>query len=397
MLLLFGCSTTSGPTPIVNKDGAISQPASSGLTAAFISMNNQALQDYNSNAGAQLDSSQRMLASGLALVASNCSEFFASAAQNQKWIIFSRDTVGAVGTLATSILSLTSASKTAVSAVAIGTGAGFTGLDLYSKDFLFSAENISSVRDLTMTALKVHRAAALKAAPATYPDVVLALQYNQDLCTPMRIASLVRQAIATGHVSADGSDSQTSPITTQDIQIASDLGKSLNPPGPLKGRQITALWWLFQGTPTVTEMQLFIYPILNSMSVTKGNAENWYRMLNDTAKTDINSELNKLSAGKEQTINERIAEQRQEEVAFSKAQEYVADAQVKASSAQSAAANAIAASAPDAVSAAVAADAAATMASAAAAAAPKQPPNLLLNTPDNAPASNLSHITVTIH
>jgi hypothetical protein len=207
---------------------------------------------------------------GLALISANCNEYFSSAAQAQKWIIFSRDTVGAVGTLATSIFALTNVSKTATAAVALGTGAGFTGLDLYTKDFLFSAENVSSVHDLVKTALSAHQAQLLKIDAANFGDVVTALQEDQDLCTPMRIASMVRQSIATAHVTASVSDGGAlSPLDViQDTKVLDALGTAINPPSRLTMEQATALWWLLIGSPTQKAKDTLIYPALSDLANT---------------------------------------------------------------------------------------------------------------------------------
>ncbi|MBR8279087.1 hypothetical protein [Burkholderia vietnamiensis] len=330
----------------------------------------------------------------MALIGANCNDFFSSAAQNQKWIIFSRDTVAAVGTLATSILSLTNAGKTAVSAVAIGTGAGFTGLDLYTKDFLFSAENISSVRDLTISALSAHKAAALSSPAASYPEVVLALQYEQDLCTPMRIASLVRQAIAVGHGVASSPAAISPQDAAQDAQVLSDLGKILNPASPLDLRHAGALWWLFLGFPTSSEATNYIYPVLDDLSVMNGKSENWANSLKSNEIKNITSDLLGFSAQTQATIKQSIAAQQQAEIAQAIAKQNADKATEIAQAAQAAANAAKALSAPNAASATAAANAAAASAAAAMAAVPKRPKTVILGAPTG---STLSRITVTIH
>lgn len=271
-LVVPGCVSLNGPSPIVNANGQTGKASNStGLSAAFVDAASEAAAAYKADPSNENSAAaKKMLVSGLALISANCNEYFSSAAQTQKWIIFSRDTVGAVGTLATSIFALTNMSKTATAAVALGTGAGFTGLDLYTKDFLFSAENVSSVHDLVKTALGVHQAQLLKIDAANYGDVVVALQDDQDICTPMRIASMVRQSIATAHVTASVSDDSASSSldVIQDTKVLDELGAAINPPGRLTMEQATALWWLLLGSPTQKARETLIYPALTDLART---------------------------------------------------------------------------------------------------------------------------------
>lgn len=208
-----------------------------------------------------------MLRDGLALVYASCSDFFDSAGETQRWVIVARDAVGIGGTLATSAMALHHASSSAVSNLALVTAASFAGLDLYTKNFLFAAENVDSVRTLIANALSVHQQAILTKSPFTYQTATNLLQDNQAICSPMRIAALAREAIKKGTVVASpdpASDLVTLP-QTQDRNALLSLGQILNPPGALTADQAGALWWLLKDSSTADERAKIIAPKLKGL------------------------------------------------------------------------------------------------------------------------------------
>jgi hypothetical protein len=255
--LLSACGTTSGPPAVVTAAGAVS--ASNGLAAKFVTAEQAALNDPDSTS-----KGAAMLARGFPLIRASCNDYFASAGKTQRWIIFSRDTVGAVGTLATAVLALHNSSQSAVSNVAIATGAAFTGLDLYTKNFLFAAENIDSVRTLVLNALSVHEEAVNQLGSLAYGPALNALLDNQNICAPMHIAALAREAIQRGVVVAQADSTQGVAMITQrsDEQVQIDLGAFLNPPGAVSSEQAGALWWLLKEASSPAEREQLIAPRL---------------------------------------------------------------------------------------------------------------------------------------
>lgn len=252
-ITLISCSTTRGPTPTMEVDGPFRTGTGlTGLPGLFVTSELTSRTDSNNSQAAQ-----QMLHDGFSLIYSNCNEFFYSAGKTQQWVIVSRDTVGAVGTLATSVLALHDASSNAVANLALATGLAFTGLDIYTKNFLFAAENIDSVRTLVTNALAVHHGAALNLAPFTYQSATLHLLDNQNICTPAAITTLVRQAIKKGDVQPNIETTTSQQLRSLgDQAVLRDIGAILNPPGAITPDQAGALWWLFEEFSTAEQKKI---------------------------------------------------------------------------------------------------------------------------------------------
>ncbi|MBB5411684.1 hypothetical protein HDG34_005645 [Paraburkholderia sp. HC6.4b] len=220
---------------------------------------------------------EAMLEAGFSLIYASCMDYFRSAGKRQQWIIVANDTVAVAGTLATSILALTHAGTAAVSATALGTSTFVAGTGVYTKDFLFAAENIDSVRTLTMNALVTHQNKVRKdRGVLTVNAALVALFDDQDICTIPEITSLVRQALQTARPRATdnagnsigqnpepGVNGQTPPIpgakptvtlsvSAADRNIVNQIVKRL---GAGSGdKQVVALYWLLQKQPTQQEV-----------------------------------------------------------------------------------------------------------------------------------------------
>ena len=195
LIAISGCATTNGPPLIVSAKGLTFKNVSSGLSGKFVSYHRLSYANP-----ANPDLAREMMTYGFSLNYANCSDFFESAGTTQKWLLTLRDSVGAAGTLATGVLALTGGNQASTAAVALSTSAGFAGLDIYTKNFLFAAENVSAVRTLITNALTVHRQAVEAQGPVTYESAILHLVDNQNICSPMKITALVRDAIKTGVV-----------------------------------------------------------------------------------------------------------------------------------------------------------------------------------------------------
>ena len=99
---------------------------------------------------------------GYDLADTYCYQFFHDEGQNQKWLDVVKDIVAALGTLGTGISAL-SASKTSTTAIiGLGTTTAYNGIDIYTRNFLYGADNIASVRTLIVNALAAHRQATLE-------------------------------------------------------------------------------------------------------------------------------------------------------------------------------------------------------------------------------------------
>lgn len=263
-LLLAACATTQGPSPTLDRDGPLVADATkSGLTGRFATSESASRQAQSDDLIAH-----QMLEDGFALIYANCDLFFTSAGQTQRWLMVTRDTVGAVGTLAASVMALHGASNNAVANVALATGLTFSGLDIYTKNFLFAAENIDAVRELTTHALNVHSDAVREQSPLTYASTSVHLLDNQNICTPASILALVRQAIKKGDVKPTVDLTYEQPLAARaDESALAELGTLLNPPGTLSVDQAGALWWLYM-TPTTAAQKKQIAGLLSDLPTT---------------------------------------------------------------------------------------------------------------------------------
>jgi len=272
--LLSACATTTqGPRPIISSTGALLKPGSQehSVLAQFAAAENCAYTDAMNKATADVQntSARLMLDTGFTLVYADCSDFFASAGKTQKWLTFTRDTVGSLGTIATSVLALHNGSKNAVSNVALATAAVFTGLDVYTKDFLFSAENTDSVRALVVNALNAHRAAVEGiSGNRTYGTVTEALLDHQDICSPPAITALVRAAIKNGsfEASPDPASELAKINKNRDEKALADLGDFFQIPGAFSINQAQLVWHLMKDSPSVTDRKA-IYTGLSGAGV----------------------------------------------------------------------------------------------------------------------------------
>lgn len=149
-----------------------------------------------------------MATTGYDLVDHYCRQFFQGAGDHQKWVNFSKDIITALGTLGTGVSALVSGSAGSTTAIlALTTGTLYNGIDIYTQNFLFGAENITSVRALVVNALTVHRQATVGYATAptsawTFGSALLQIEDHQALCQSPKIKELVMQAIRGGTVKA---------------------------------------------------------------------------------------------------------------------------------------------------------------------------------------------------
>ena len=270
-IVLSGCATTKGPKPIVSATGPTNTSYTTGVAKQFVDSADASFKN-TSDAGL----ARAMMQNGFTLIYASCSDFFQSAGETQKWLIVVRDTVGAIGTLATGVMALHESGKNAIANVAFVTGATFAGLDIYTKNFLFAAENIESVRTLVTNALNTHRTAVEAVGAVTYQSATVALLDNQNICSPMQIAALARDAIKKGVVvaSTDPASDLSAITQAQDQKALQTLGQILNPPGALTIDQAGALWWLLKDFSTNADKTNDIAPKLKDIPSTTSPFDN---------------------------------------------------------------------------------------------------------------------------
>jgi hypothetical protein len=115
--------------------------------------------------------------------------------------------IGVLGTFATGVLAATHSSPAATAGVGIGSGALLSGISAYSRNFLFSEDNVQAVQDLTLKAMTAQTTASLARAKAaadySFFDAVKDIMDIQAICEVQKILSLVRNSIG-----------QAEPVTT---------------------------------------------------------------------------------------------------------------------------------------------------------------------------------------
>jgi hypothetical protein len=160
--------------------------------------------------------SRQMALTGVSLADQNCDNFFDALGKVQQYVLFSRDILGSAGTIGAGAAGLISGAAAAPASVGFAIATANTGIDAYSRNFLFGADNIDSVKSLVGTAESVHTTAALPendTSAWTFEQAQQVVMDHQDICAPAHVLLLTRAAIANGKVTAF--DDQGKPITTK--------------------------------------------------------------------------------------------------------------------------------------------------------------------------------------
>lgn len=312
-LMLSGCSTLGGPPPIFKATGPyIPEGGNFGLVTRF----SESAAESEANPADQVKATA-MLDDGFTLVYANCNDFFLSSGRQQSSLIVLRDSVATIGTLAASAIALgninSTNSKNALAIVTLGTATALAGLDIYTQRFLFGAENVDAVRELTLNALSVHIAGVRQLQPRTYQSAVMHLFDNQAICTPRHIYILAREAIQNGQVTSAvvGQGGVGALSRSVDEKILKELGKTLNPPSSVSADQAGAFYWLLFLDATETERKTTIRGILSGLPDSsnpfdaKGNLKS--PVPNQAL---IEDSLSKLTPATRQSFAEQVAAKR---------------------------------------------------------------------------------------
>jgi hypothetical protein len=246
-IIVVGCDTipdtltASGPATQYPNSASLPPNQFSLFQIAYQTAWAKALKVASGEGGTTTDAAaaqaayREMAVQGFGVVRANCSDFFKSRGENQRWINVARDTAAAGGTTATGILALTGAGVVALSIVALSSATIYAGLDIYTKNFLFGAENIDAVRTLITAALDTHSGKVLAdPAPWTFQNAAGAILDNQEICKPASILALVKEAIKSGSdkvVASQGSgDAATQLDAAIEQSIQSGAGLPANTP-----------------------------------------------------------------------------------------------------------------------------------------------------------------------
>lgn len=285
--LLGGCST---PQPIITPNG-VGKGAMASLKADGTRPSDNETSDIKSafraaeegrpQSGLPVgdDQALTMLSTGFDLIQSNCQDYFRKAGANQRGLYTAKDVTVATAAFAASVMGVNPRNKKPLSILPILTGGIYAGMDVYTKNFLYSAENVNAVAVLTYKALDEHRKAQTANVEAyidsghllTYGKVVNILQENQAYCTPSGILPVVRSAIEAGNLKPvepaappPPADTRSANEVAADAVVLKTIGALYGQPGPISLDQAMGYYWLYQHDSTPAE-RVVIAKLLSDM------------------------------------------------------------------------------------------------------------------------------------
>ena len=212
LILLAGC-TANAPKIVVTEQGLVNTSTGKASSVDGFAADYQALfnQTFNTtmatNAAARQVTAVQVTQAGANLAYQFCASFFKTAGTEQQYLLFSRDVIGVVGTLVTGVIGATKGSPAAAAIVGIGSAAALSGISAYSREFLFSEDNVQGVQDLTLSAMAAQTTAVLMEARKAgekygFYDSVRDIMEIQAVCEVQSILALVRHSIVNAKPSA---------------------------------------------------------------------------------------------------------------------------------------------------------------------------------------------------
>ncbi len=298
--LAAGCSSVRGAPLAMDREGPINTTATAGPASLF----NQREVVARAATGAQVPSaSLLMLDSGLGLVAAGCEDYFNSAGSDQRNATVYRQALNAIGGLATTLMLIENVDPDSITLVELAQGSANTGLDIWTENYLFSVENIETVRELVRKAMDASAIAIRELGPFTYDSAAGYIIAHQNLCQPRRIAALVMDAVKAGDVIAKPSTvGQDSQAVVRDREGRRLLAEAFAVPGSLTDGQIGGLWWLLMNYSTPETRKAEITQLLGALApAVLNNAEvrsDW------TRQQDVRRALVLLSSGTQTVLAE---------------------------------------------------------------------------------------------
>ena len=268
-VMLSACSGM-GSQPVLTRAGVVDGDVRQGLLTSgpiynFVQAERRArpypagldTEEESEDAEARRDdpaANREMLEAGFTAIYASCDEFFRSSGRDQTRLLVIRDIIVALSSLAGGALAVIDGNnetggdgnENVLAGIALGTTALLSGVDIYTQRFLFGAENIDAVRELTMRALDTHRTGVLGQNPTQYDRILVHLMDNQAKCSPRAISRLAREAIAAGNLEADSGQGslRTQQNLTQDQRALAELARILDMSESLTEAEAGALWWL---------------------------------------------------------------------------------------------------------------------------------------------------------
>jgi hypothetical protein len=221
-LILAGC-TDVGPLPVYTEAGV---PAPDPRLAHYPNVNpvsNFQLAAQQVQTSPSTATYDELMRSGFALIYIRCNAYFDGKGTDQAKANLLRDLIAPVAAVVTGIFALHTYKNPAnanhdIALLTLGTTTAVSGLDVYSKNFLFGADNIEAVRQMVNEELNTHAATALGLHPTNIEEAILQIVDNERICLPSHILASTRAAIAKGKFDAQVSgtgDPVSSDLLTQ--------------------------------------------------------------------------------------------------------------------------------------------------------------------------------------
>lgn len=187
-----------------------------------------------------------MMRSGLLLIRTNCDDFFSDTAVLQRDADIGRDMIAPIISILTGIVQLRNLtqhqSDQYLQAFSLGSSAALAGISIVDAHFLFGAENVHEVRDLTFKALAAGEKGISDLGTESFEEGVSQLIDQQVICTPASILMRTRQAIHAGTVTPDTNAGRAADDAAL-ISLARELGLT----GAATPEQAAILWALYRG------------------------------------------------------------------------------------------------------------------------------------------------------
>ncbi len=192
----------------------------------------------------------RMIEVGITLNRVRCNDFFAERGGRQFGYRIIRNAVAPVSALLAGVIALTrfkgeGGQGEATQILGIGQAATVAGLELYQAEFLFGANNINSVRILTMRALDDHSRKVIDSGVGFF-GAARHLIDHQMICTPANILDMSQTAIRSGRIEGSSPAASVATKDQQDsLRIATHIAQ-LTGRSDLDASALGSLWWQTQ-------------------------------------------------------------------------------------------------------------------------------------------------------
>lgn len=225
-------SQASSPIGALAPNAAVPAETSIALSASLTTAS-----PANVTGTAAVIANNYYLNAGLALVDTNCLDYFRYEGHLQQNINVFRDLSNSFLPIASGGLALSMASSKAGAIVALVGAANNGVLNAIYKDFLFDANNIDEVQKLVTDALSAHEGQvrsnmSIPGTAINFNWVTNQIMDHQAICQPAHILLLARRAIGSGTVLASNSGAQPGTAQTDVPKVEGQAINGLLPSPP---------------------------------------------------------------------------------------------------------------------------------------------------------------------